>query len=116
MMKSVKFGDFIILFLIIAAIFVSFRRISQQKKGAMVHISTSTETYEYPLSKDGIFDIPGDLGITKVEIKDEKVRIIDSPCPNKTCIQMGWGNLLICMPNQVVVSVPKSGDYDAIAE
>ena len=40
-----------------------------------------------------------------IEIKDGRVRITDSPCPNKTCISQGWHNPLVCLPNKVMISV-----------
>jgi len=67
----------------------------------------------YPLSVDRDLRIAGPLGDTLVEIKDKTVRIVDSPCPNKTCIAAGAigkpGQWLACLPNQVFVSVEGRG-------
>jgi hypothetical protein len=63
----------------------------------------------YPLSPDRELRVAGPLGDTLVEIRDKKVFIEDSPCPNKTCIAAGTidgpGQWLACLPNRVIVSI-----------
>ena len=44
----------------------------------------------YSLSKDRIADVEGPLGITEVEIRDGKARILRSPCKLKVCIKSGY--------------------------
>lgn len=65
--------------------------------------------YIYPLSEDRIAEIPGPLGITRIEIKDNASRIIESPCTNKTCISSGWlrgtGSWSACLPNTVFMRI-----------
>lgn len=65
----------------------------------------------YSLNEDRTVEVPGPLGVTQVQIKSGRVRIQSSPCPNKTCIQMGefgdGGGCLICLPNEVIVGVEK---------
>ncbi len=67
--------------------------------------------YLLPIDKDRIVSVDGPIGRTLVEIKDHKVRITESPCPNKLCIRQGWveKGALICLPNKVVVTI---GDGD----
>ena len=45
----------------------------------------------------------GPLGETLVEIRNGDVRIISSPCPEKTCLEMKIGNAICCLPNRVLV-------------
>ena len=65
----------------------------------------------YSLNNDRIIEVTGPRGITFVEIKAGMVHIKSSPCPNKTCVQMGdfgkEGGCLICLPNEVIVGVGK---------
>jgi hypothetical protein len=54
------------------------------------------------------------------EIKDEKVRMKDSTCPNKLCVKMGWirqeGQVVCCIPNRVVLKIIGEKEmYDALA-
>ena len=72
----------------------------------------------YPLSADREVRVAGPLGDTIVEISGKTVRIIDSPCPNKTCIAAGAiskpGQWVACLPNQVFVSVEGRRANDGI--
>jgi len=63
----------------------------------------------YSLSKDQITDVEGPLGITEVEIRDGKARILRSPCKLKVCIKSGYiqyaDRISVCLPNRVVVRI-----------
>jgi hypothetical protein len=64
-------------------------------------------------------DVPGPLGISKLEVEDGKIRFVQSPCDTKQCIHQGWikhgGEVAACLPNEVTVQIlgtdPK---YDSI--
>ena len=54
------------------------------------------------------------------ELKDGKVRMKDSACPNKLCVKMGWisqeGQMICCIPNRVVLKIIGEKEiYDALA-
>lgn len=72
----------------------------------------------YRLKPDRTVEIPGPLGDTTVEISGGRARIVDSPCPNKTCVAGGWistkGQWLACLPNAVMLRV--GGDAAAEGE
>jgi len=59
----------------------------------------------YSLSKDRIADVEGRLGMTRIEIRDGKARILRSPCKLKVCINSGYiqyaGRTSVCLPNRV---------------
>ena len=42
-----------------------------------------------------------------------KARIVESTCPDKVCINMGWitrsGQVIVCLPNRIVVRIENSG-------
>ncbi|MFT4577982.1 MAG: hypothetical protein ACI8PD_002114 [Nitrospinales bacterium] len=63
----------------------------------------------YALSKDRITHVEGPLGITKIEIRDGKARILRSPCKLKVCIKSGYiqyaDRISVCLPNRVVVRI-----------
>jgi len=63
----------------------------------------------YSLEKDRRVTVTGPLGTTVVQIKGGRAHIEASPCPHKTCSRMGEvgseGGLLVCVPNEVTVSV-----------
>ena len=68
-----------------------------------VVITSSGKEYIYPASEDRIIPVEGPLGETLVEIRNGDVRIISSPCPEKTCLEMKIGNAICCLPNRVLV-------------
>ena len=120
----------IIIFFVAAGVFLTVRSATRQK-GVRVCVNANGTHYEYSTLKEGLYTVQGELGETTFEIKDGRVRIIDSPCPNKTCIGQGWHNPLVCLPNKVIISVEgeagknaadeskgykKRGKFDAISE
>lgn len=63
--------------------------------------------YVLSIEKDRTVSVEGPEGKTIIEIKDHKVRITESACPNKLCIKQGWikHGAIVCLPNRVVVTV-----------
>lgn len=112
------FDFFIIIFLVLISIFLIINSLSNNSDKILVQVDN--ETYTFPLTQEEhIYDVKGPLGITHIQVKDGKVRIIDSPCPNKTCVALGFTNPIICLPNHVIVQIQQSGsegDFDVIAE
>ena len=114
-MKKFRPLDYIFTFAVLTlGIFLTIKNLSQ--KGSVVKVNASGSHYEYSAKKDGIYKVTGSLGITTFEIKDGRVRIIDSPCPNKTCINQGWHSPLVCLPNNVIITLEDEGEFDAISE
>jgi len=107
--------DFVIFTLLIAlGIFLTVH--GSTKKGSRIKVSANGTTYEYSAEKNGTYSVQGELGPTTFEIKDGRVRITDSPCPNKTCINQRWHSPLVCLPNKVIITVENEGAFDAISE
>ncbi len=74
-----------------------------------MEITASGVTYYYPLTADRIVEVSGPLGTTRIAIVEGMVKIMDSPCPDKLCIQAGEitsaGNWLACLPNRIFVKI-----------
>lgn len=70
--------------------------------GEYLRVQADRKEYVFSLKEDGIHSFHGPLGDTVIEIKDSRARIIDSPCPNKTCIKASWSDTLVCLPNKVM--------------
>ena len=103
---------FIAFSLLIAASSVFFLRSSDT-----LEVKADDTEYLFPLKEDGIYSVEGVLGITTFEIKDKKVRFLDSPCPNKSCISKGFSDTVVCLPNKVIATTHgEEEDIDAIAE
>ncbi|MFZ3122549.1 MAG: NusG domain II-containing protein [Thermodesulfovibrionales bacterium] len=66
--------------------------------------------YKLPLNSNATIAVKGINGDTVVEIKNRKVRIKESPCPNKICVHQGWidRGAVVCLPNRVMVFIEGS--------
>ncbi len=112
--------DFLILLIIVFFAVFSFLKTSE-KDADKILVTANGDKYIFPINKNSTYEVQGKLGITKIEVKDNQVRIIDSPCPNKTCIAMGYARVIICLPNDVMIQKISSGkkiqeELDGIAK
>ncbi len=74
---------------------------------------------ELDLSRRRIVEVPGPLGLTRIEIEPGRARVAADPGPRQYCVRQGWlsraGAVAICAPNQVSVTLTGRGaDYDAL--
>ena len=115
-MKKIRILDLVIILLIVSAgIFLIIK--TTLHSSLIVSVKADGNEYEYSANAEGIYKVKGRLGFTTFEIKDGKVRIIDSPCPNKTCIRQGWHAPVVCLPNDVIITLKgNEDDYDAVAQ
>ena len=64
--------------------------------------------------------VPGPLGISIIELEDEKARFLSSPCANQICIASGAvqrrAQWIACLPNAVLVRVEGSAGQRVEAE
>ena len=76
------------------------------------------KVFRAPLTDDAHLSADGPLGKTHIEIKEGRVRVIDSPCRRKTCVHTGWIDkayqTIVCMPNRVVIHLIGGDDSDRI--
>lgn len=109
-------GDFIIIcvFLVLGLTLFGFSRwqsLNAIEGTVLVVTDTSTQAeMTYDLREDNLFEVEGVIGISIIEIKDGKARFLDSPCPDKLCVNFfGWieseVELSFCLPNQILLEV-----------
>ncbi len=72
----------------------------------------------FPLKGEEDISAQGPLGITHIRIAGGRVWVVDSPCPHKLCVKMGKkvraGEVIVCVPNRVIVRVEGRRDFDSI--
>lgn len=116
-LKQIRPLDFLILALVIGAGVFCFFKTSSLLSGDTVQVKTGQATYKFSLNQNGDYTVSGELGDTVIHIENGKVKITDSPCQNKTCINQGYGTTLICLPNHVIVTVvQKESEFDAVVQ
>ena len=105
----------IVLFALYGAALVMSRGFLPEGDGVL-KVSTENGDYAYSMKEDGIHEFTGPLGMTAIEIKDGKARVVSSPCPGKTCVESGWSKSLCCLPNRVIAVVTgDDGGPDAVS-
>ena len=71
------------------------------------------------LARDTTLAVQGRLGESRLEVRDGRVRFVDSPCVGRLCVHAGWlarsGQVAACLPNGVVVEVLGADrEFDAL--
>ena len=76
----------------------------------------------YPLDEDRTFSVEGRMGALEVEIKDNQVRVLSSPCPHQICRDTGWISeayeQIVCAPNLIFINLqsdPEEETIDAVS-
>jgi len=57
------------------------------------------------LSEDGIYTVDGYNGDVVMEVKDNKIRVIEEISKRNLCSKQGYGNIIVCLPNKIVIKV-----------
>lgn len=71
------------------------------------------------LVEDTVLEVRGHLGDSRIEIRDGRVRFVDSPCVGRYCVHSGWlsrsGQVAACLPNGVIIEVTGGApEFDAV--
>ena len=63
----------------------------------------------FDLTNDEIYEVDGDLGTVKIEVKNNSVRVIESNCPDGICIHSGaisnTSQSIACLPNRIYIKL-----------
>ena len=110
--KLIKRSDVFVIFLTLLLIFASlilFRKSPEQLPVAIISVNGKVEReIDLTLQEDCIITLKTDPVVT-LEIKDHKIRFIDSRCPDHTCEKMGYlsnpRDTAACIPAKVIVTV-----------
>lgn len=77
----------------------------------------SKELLRVDLAIDKTYEVKGTMGVVKVKVKNEQVRVEKENSPQNLCSIQGWvdnGNQpIVCLPNNIVVQIESkdaSGD------
>lgn len=116
-MKKKDILLFSALFLIIFLVYI-FSRLQSPYGETVIIQANGKELFRIPLSEDRVIKIPGPLGESIVEIKDRKVRMLYSPCPDKLCEKEGYiskpGQMIVCVPNRILIKIEARAPFDAL--
>ncbi|MDN5303910.1 MAG: hypothetical protein PWP46_789 [Fusobacteriaceae bacterium] len=108
-----KKGDIFIYFFIILIfsflIYTTLKIPNYKAEKIEIYVNNQLK-YTYKLSKEQkIFEIPTDIGGVKVEIIDNKVRVLTSNSPKKLVVKQGFiskaGETLIGIPDKLLIKI-----------
>ncbi len=107
-----KRPDVFVIFLIFSLIFTSwvlFFKSPKQLPVAIITVDGKVEKeIDLTLQEDCIITLKTDPVVT-LEVKDHKIRFINSECPDGTCEKMGFlsnaGQTAACIPAKVIVTI-----------
>lgn len=110
MKNFLKPFDFLFFVISLAAVVISAMALKKNgEKEARLVIDADGDEYIFPLSEDKTFKIKGKIGISEIKVENGAAYFVDSPCPNKVCVQMppvrGENDWAACMPNEVFIRV-----------
>lgn len=119
----IKHSDVFVIFLTLSLIFSSFaifRHSPDKTPVATITVDGKVEKkIDLTLQENCIITLKTDPVVT-LEVKDHKIRFIDSECPDGTCEKMGFlsnaGQTAACIPAKVIVTVngTKNPEIDAV--
>jgi hypothetical protein len=113
---------------IVLILSLSLALIAQEALGSW---RSSSQPIEASIYHDGKFlkslslkpdrQIPLEDGKMLIEIKDGKIRVVKSDCPNQVCVHVGWiahsGEAITCVPYKTVIEIGSAANpaIDAVA-
>lgn len=109
-------GDWFILALGLALLAALWTRQVGSLEGRVIIRLDGKVFQEASLRLNRIFEVPGPLGPSRVEILDGRVRVAADPSPRQLCVRQGWippGGAVVCLPNRVSVENAAAG-YDTL--
>ena len=107
----------ILILFIISLIFYVLLRQSNNGEYANVYYENNI-IKKIDLKKDDIYIVEGYNGEIKIEVKNNKIRVVEETSFYNICSKKGFVSSsldpIICLPNKVVIKIESSNELDAI--
>lgn len=107
-----KKKDFILIFIILLIVVVSFgiNHFTNAKSGKQIEIYVDNELYKtYDIDDEDEFKIESEEGYNVVKIHNHGAQITEASCPDKVCIHEGFitkpSESIVCLPNKVHIKI-----------
>ena len=121
MNKSDKILLIIITIIILVICCITFSKKSDLPKKAMVYYQNDL-VLSIDLTDDSVntYEVDGLLGKVVIEKNGSKVRVIEENSPNHICSKQGYieesYEVLICLPNKIVIKIEDEEKIDTIVK
>lgn len=118
---SITKGDLAVLMaavVLLLGLYIQYWGTNEQARQAEI-IVMGKKQYILDLNQDKRIEVHGKLGVSVIQIKDGKIRFLQSPCTGKQCVRSGWHShvnaLDACLPNEVAIHlVGANPKFDSI--
>ena len=115
-----KKNDYILIVVLVFAsgILLFLFNLNKNNDSNIVLVKRNDTVLEYKLDEDRIINLEPYM---KIQIKNKKVKVIETSCRNKICYRHRYisktNEQIVCIPNKIVIEI-KGGDlkYDAISK
>ena len=113
-----RIADGILLVFLIVLTAFSPRFLPASTVGKLLIVKTPDSVTEISLGIEGRHSVSGPLGTAFLVIEKGRAHLENAPCPLKICEAMGSvdrsGQVIVCLPNRIVVKVAGPEDVDAV--
>jgi len=114
-----RVADGFLLVLLIVLTALSPRFLPAGSAGEQLTVRTIDSVTEISLDADGRHPVTGPLGTAFLVVEKGRARLENAPCPLKICEAMGSierpGQVIVCLPNRIVVKVSGLEEIDAVS-
>ena len=101
----------LVLFLMLGILFFFLiKNINNDDNEKVANVYYSNELIKtISLNEDSKHTVLGYNGEVVIEVKDNKVRVLEETSKKNLCSKQGYGEIIICLPNKIIIKVE---DYD----
>jgi hypothetical protein len=121
MMRSLRWGDAVVVALATALVTTSFALSYAPSAGSthLVVTQAGMDPRHYPLNENRAIRLEGPAGVTEIEIQPGRARCLRSPGNQGICEAAGWlerpGDMAVSLPNHLVLQVRGArSDFDSM--
>ena len=117
-------ADLVLLAALLLSGFLSIPIIGSQFSGASEALVTidGKPVYTLRFAHDGRVVIDAPLGPVEIEVKNGRIRVVRSSCPDQFCVAQRpvtpFGGVIVCAPNRLVIQAKRKrvSDLDCVTQ
>lgn len=103
-------GDWLVVLLTAAAVAASFPLLYRGGPAEKAVVRAGGKVVaQLPLNGSHRLEVPGPLGLTRIEVEPGRARVAADPGPRQYCVKQGWltraNAVALCAPNQVSLAL-----------
>ena len=109
-------SDIVLIIILFIIIVISFIFLYENKNNNIANVYYENNIIKtIDLNKDNFYSVEGYNGEVIIEVKNNKIRVIEETSPYNLCSKQGFvtNTSIICLPNKIIIKLEKS-DIDAI--